>query len=65
MLNFQNMLRAPSYSYEVTMHRCKSLNEAQNARKRIAYVTAPNEQDAKREAKRQFPEFHPTSVRKS
>ena len=62
--NMHNMVKAPAYSYEVTMQRCTTSNAVQNARKRIAYVTAPNELDAKREAKKAHPQFHPTSARK-
>ena len=64
VLNLSNMLRAPRYFYEVTMTRCIGMNAVQNARKRIAYVTASNDEDAKREARRQFPQFFPTSTRK-
>lgn len=63
-LNLSNMLKAPRHFYEVTMTRCTSLNAVENARKRIAYVTASNEEEAKREARRQFPQFFPTSTRK-
>jgi hypothetical protein len=63
-LNLANMLKAPRYFYEVTMTRCIGMNAVQNARKRIAYVTASNDEDAKREARRQFPQFFPTSTRK-
>ena len=62
--NFTGVARAPAYDFEVTMQRCTTLNAVQNARKRIAYVKAPNEVDAKREAKKAFPEFHPLSARK-
>jgi hypothetical protein len=64
MLNLSNMLRAPRYFYEVTMTRCKGMNEVQNARKRMAYVTACNDEEAKKEARRQYPMFFPTSARK-
>ena len=63
-LNLSNMLKAPRYFYEVTMARCTSLNAVENARKRIAYVTASNDEEAKREARRQFPHFFPNSTRK-
>lgn len=63
-MNLSNMLKAPRHFYEVTMTRCTSLNAVENARKRIAYVTASNEEEAKREARRQFPQFFPTSTRK-
>lgn len=65
MLNLTGMLRAPSlHKFEVTMSRCHTANENQNIRKRMAYVTAADEQLAKDEAKRLHPEFYPTSVRK-
>ncbi len=64
MLNLTGMVRAPNYDWEVTMHRCNTANEAQNARRKIAYVVAPNEHDAKKEAKRKNPAFHPVSVRR-
>ena len=46
------------------MDRNRSSNEQQNSRKRIAYVKAPNADDAKREAKKKHPAFFPTSARK-
>jgi hypothetical protein len=64
VLSLSHLLRAPRYFYEVTMTRCKGMNAVQNARKRIAYVTASNDEEAKREARRQFPHFFPTSTRK-
>ena len=63
-LNLTNMVRAPLYNFEVFMVRNRSLNAAENARKRIAYVQASNAEDAKREAKKKHPEFHPESARK-
>lgn len=64
MLNLTNMVRAPLYNFEVFMVRNRSLNAAENARKRIAYVQASNAEDAKREAKKLHPQFHPESARK-
>lgn len=64
MLNMTNMVRAPSYNWEVTMHRCHTSSAYENSRRRVAYVMAPNDKDAMREAKRQHPQFHPTSARK-
>lgn len=58
------MTKAPMRNYEVAMNRCQTSNANQNARKRIAYVTANSEDDAKRAAKKEFPEFHPTSARR-
>lgn len=63
-LNLTNMVRAPLYNFEVFMVRNRSLNAAENARKRIAYVQASNADDAKREAKKKHPEFYPQSARK-
>ena len=64
MLNLTNMVRAPLYNFEVFMVRNRSLNAAENARKRIAYVQASNADDAKREAKKKHPEFRPESARR-
>lgn len=64
MLNLSGMVKAPTYSFEVFMVRNKSLNEVENARKRMVYVKASNADDAKREAKRQWPEFHAESARR-
>ena len=63
-LNLTNMVRAPLYNFEVFMVRNRSLNAAENARKRIAYVKASNAEDAKREAKKKHPEFRPESARR-
>ena len=62
-LNLTNMVKAPLYNFEVFMVRNRSLNAAENARKRIAYVKASNADDAKREAKKKRPEFRPESAR--
>ena len=59
-----NMVKAPIYNFEVFMVRNRSLNAAENARKRIAYVQASNADDAKREAKKKHPEFRPESARR-
>lgn len=64
MLNFSHLVRAPMYDYQVFMVRNRSLNAAENARKRIAYVQASNAEDAKREAKKLHPQFHPESARR-
>ena len=64
MLNLTNMVRATLYNFEVFMVRNRSLNAAENARKRIAYVQASNADDAKREAKKKHPEFRPESARR-
>ena len=41
MLNVQGLLRAP-IAWEVCLSRKPTENEAQNARKRIEYVRAPD-----------------------
>ncbi len=64
MLNLTNMVRAPVYQFEVFMVRNKSLNAVENARRRMVYVQASNADDAKREAKRQWPQFHAESARR-
>ena len=63
-LNLTNMVRAPLYNLEVFMVRNRSLNAVENSRKRMAYVQASNADDAKREAKKKHPEFHPESARR-
>lgn len=64
MLNTTNMVRAPSYQFRVEMERKRSINARENQRQIVTYVMAPNEDDAKREAKRLNKEFFPTSARK-
>lgn len=64
MLNFTGVARAPAYNWEVFMERNHSMNAVQNGRRRIAYVTAPNADEAKRAAKQKHPEFKPISARK-
>ena len=64
-MNFSGLLKAPMYEWEVTMHRRASLNEVQNARRRIEYVQAPNERDALREANKRRPEFKAMSARRA
>lgn len=59
-----NLVRAPVFDWQVFMVRNKCLNATENARKRMVYVRASNEADAKREAKRQHPEFFAQSARK-
>lgn len=51
-------------NYEVSMKRNTSMNPFQNSRMRMAYVRAETEFDAKKEAARKHPEFHPVSARK-
>lgn len=65
MPNFTGMVRAPLYNFEVHMDRKRSLNAAQNARRRVEYVTAHNESDAKKLAARKNPEFIAVSARRT
>lgn len=46
MLNVQGMLRAP-IAWEVTLSRKPTCNDVQNARKRVEYVRAQDQQTAK------------------
>lgn len=64
MLNLTNMVRAPSYQFRVEMERKLGMNATENARKRMVYVRASSADDAKKEAKRQHPEFFAQSARK-
>ena len=41
MLNLTGMVRAPAYHWEVHMDRKRSGSAVQNARRRVAYVVAP------------------------
>ncbi len=50
--------------YEVTMERKRGLNQRENARQQRAYVIAADEDGARNAARRQYPEFFPTHVRK-
>lgn len=45
--NFFGLLRAP-IKWEITLSRKPTANEEQNARKRIEYVRAPDQHEAKR-----------------
>ena len=64
MLNLTNMVKAPMYRWRVEMNRCHTVNERENKRRQVEIVLASNEDDAKREAKRIRPQFHPVSVRR-
>lgn len=64
MLNLHGMLKAPMRDYEVSMQRKHTTNECQNVRKRIAYVRAPNEAEAKRQAERKHPAFKAGKTRR-
>lgn len=46
MLNVQGLLRAP-IAWEVCLSRKPTENDVQNARRRIEYVRAPDQQTAK------------------
>ena len=63
-LNLTNMVKAPLYNFEVFMVRSRGMNAVENSRKRMAYVKASNADDAKREAKKIHPQFHPESARR-
>ena len=65
MLNLTGLVRAPAYHWEVHMDRKRSASERQNARRRVAYVVAPNADDAKKAAAKQHPEFIPVSARRA
>ena len=65
MLNLTNMVRAPLYDFEVMLHRNRTLNAAQNARRRIAYVKAHNADEAKKAAAKKNPEFIAVSARRA
>jgi len=67
MLNLAPLMRVPTYTFEVTLARKKTLNANQAARAKVAYVAAPNAGEAKRIAERR-PEnaaFKATQVRKA
>lgn len=63
MLNMTNMVKAPTRNFEVTMTRRQSLNAVQNARKRVEYVSAIDEKEAKTIANQRRPEFKAMSAR--
>lgn len=65
MLNLTGMVSAPEYDWEVHMNRKRSLNEAQNARRKVAYVQAPNADEAMKLAARKNPEFIAVSARRA
>ncbi len=49
--------------FEVSMDRRTCMNAAQNARKRIEYVRASDQSEAKKIAERKRPEFKAMSAR--
>ena len=51
--------------YRVELERKKSANEHQNSRRRVEYIDAATESDAKLKAQRRCPEFIAVAVRKS
>ena len=53
-----------SHDYEVSMSRKPTINEGQNVRRKVAYVKAPNEADAKRQAERKNPAFKAGKTRR-
>lgn len=63
MLSFTGVARAPEWRVE--LQRKRSLNEAQNARQRVAYVIAPDEASAKQQAARKNPEFIAIAARRA
>lgn len=65
MLNLTGMVRTPEYEWEVHMNRKRSMNAAQNVRRRVAYVRAPNAGEAMTLAGRKNPEFMPVSARRA
>ncbi len=52
------------YHYRVDMERKRGMNAVQNARRRIAYVRAPNDTEARKQAERDYPEFKAGSARR-
>ena len=64
MLNLSHLLKAPAYDFEVSMQRKETINEGQNVRRKVAYVKAPNEADAKRAAEKLNPAFKAGKTRK-
>lgn len=56
------MVRAPEWRVE--LHRKNSLNAVQNARRKFAYVIAPDELSAIQFAAKKNPEFIAVSARK-
>ena len=64
MLNLSHLVKAPAYDYEVSMQRKPTINEGQNVRRKVAYVKAPNEADAKRAAEKLNPAFKAGKTRR-
>lgn len=64
MLNLAGMLKAPMHNYEVSMQRKATINEGQNVRRKVAYVKAYNEAEAKRQAERINPAFKAGKTRR-
>jgi len=64
MLNLTGMLQAPQYDFEVSMQRKHTTNEGQNVRRKVAYVKAHNEAEAKRHAERNNPAFKAGKTRR-
>jgi hypothetical protein len=64
MLNLSGMLKAPMHNYEVSMQRKTTISDSQNVRRKVAYVKAPNEAEAKRLAERNNPAFKAGKTRR-
>lgn len=64
MLNLSELMKAPIYDFEVSMQRKATTNEEQNARRRVEYVRAHNEAEAKRQAERKQPAFKAGKTRR-
>lgn len=62
MLNLTGVARAPEWRVE--LHRKACLNAVQNARRKFAYVIAPDEKAAMQFAVKKNPEFIAVSARK-
>ena len=64
MLNMSHLVKAPAYDFEVSMQRKATTNEGQNVRRKVAYVKAPNEADARRAAEKLNPAFKAGKTRR-
>jgi hypothetical protein len=63
-LRQQLSTNARHYDFEVSMQRKSTINAEQNARRKIAYVKANNEAEAKRQAERNNPAFKAGTTRR-
>ncbi len=64
MLSLSHLMKAPQHDYEVSMQRKSTTNEGQNVRRKVAYVKAHNEAEAKRQAERNNPAFKAGKTRR-